>query len=187
MPDQAPDTHRLIAAHRTLVRGSAFLAHSLRARACENGEGGGTIAGPGGAKVVGNGLRELDRFLSLMIDEAACIVAPAGFDKAAFARRRNVADKIRRFHILAGIDPADDARLRAIGRVRDCLHHCRGIVHDAGLHDDLRIAGGGVAERPTADARLAVSFDALSRICGFYAAAGAGLVAACAAPERPRH
>lgn len=178
-------SERLASAHDTLLRGSGFLASSLRARAQGNRGGGGSIAGPVGAKVVGNGLRELDRFLSLLIDEAAGAIAPDGFDKAAFARRRNVADKMRRFHVMAGSADGDCERLRAIGRVRECLHHCRGVVHKAGLRDDLRMAARGRRRvRPDNEPeRLTVSFDQLLGICLFYAEAAERLVAACSAPR----
>jgi len=169
---------RLGRAYGTLARGSAFLAASLRARAGTGQDG---LPGASGAKVVGNGLRELDRFLSLLLDEAAGTVCSPGFDQRDFARQNNVANKIGTFYGLAGLDRPDVRRLRAIGRVRVCLHHCRGVVHDFALWDDLSTAAGDLPGRPRLDPpeRLAVTFEDLARICEFYAQSGAGLIAVC--------
>jgi hypothetical protein len=174
---------RLNRAYTTLVRGSDFLSRSLQARA-EIGQD--SLAGAGGAKVVGNGLRELDRFLSLLLDEAAAAICPADFDGAGFVRSHNVANKIDAFYDLAGAGSSDTDRLRAIGRVRACLHHCRGIVHDPSLWRDLRVAAGDGPRDglPKPADRLTVTFDELGRICGFYARSGAGLMAACHAIAR---
>jgi hypothetical protein len=167
-------------AYSTLARGSGFLAQSLRVRAKPGAAG---LTGAGGAKVVGNGLRELDRFLNLLLDEAAVTILPPDFDHVAFARRHNVASKIGDLYGLAGLAAPDAGRLRAIGRVRACLHHCRGVVHDPLLWDDLGIAAGKGSESRRHDPaeRLAVSFGELGRICAFYAQSGDGLVAACRA------
>jgi hypothetical protein len=148
-----------------------FLPASLQARARGGKAGNDWLPDAGGARVIGNGLRELDRFLCLLLDEAMRGVAPLCFDHRGYARRTNAAAKLRDFHKLAGIAAADEQRLRAIGRVRDCLHHCRGIVHDPALYGDLGRAaraapnGGGP--------RLQIAFDDLAGICNFYAECGA--------------
>lgn len=106
-------------AYATLLRGSRFLSLGL-------GGPGATlrpIEGRYRAKVIGNGLRELDRFLNLLIGEAAhCrgIALPGD--------ERNTANKLARLrHALRVPDP-DHARLVALGRSRDCLFHCSGTV-----------------------------------------------------------
>jgi hypothetical protein len=167
---------RLATAYATLERGTAFLARSLEGRADVGTQ---ALTGPGGAKVVGNGLRELDRFLSLLLDAAADGIDAADLDRSAFARQNNVANKIDLFYRLAGGTPPDVRRLRAIGRVRACLHHCRGIVHDSRLWEDLRLATGSDPSMDLAKAaeRLNISFVELSEICRFYAQCGDDLIA----------
>jgi hypothetical protein len=177
----APATARIAAAYGTLERGSAFLARSLQARARA---GQAAMSGAGGAKVVGNGLRELDRFLGLLLDAAADAVSNPEFDRQGFSRLSNVANKLDAFYRLAGLTgmaARDAERLRAIGRVRSCLHHCRGVVHDPSVWDDLRVATDirSCAEYSKTPDRLTVSFAELAQICRFYAQVGSGLVATC--------
>lgn len=174
----------LESAYRTLIRGSAFLAASLQARATGGRGGGDVLPDARGAKVVGNGLRELDRFLCLLLDEAVQRVAPPTFDHLAYARRNNVARKARDFHGVAGLAHADEARLRAIGRVRACLHHCRGIVHNPALFGDVRIAAASCGGEDRRGRRLELTFDDLARICRFYAEFAAVLMAVCSADRR---
>jgi hypothetical protein len=175
---RAPPSARLGPAYATLERGSLFLAGSLQARA-QAGEQ--SLRGPGGAKVVGNGLRELDRFLSLLLDAAADGILASEFDRSSYARQSNVANKLDLFYRLLGETPPDGRQLRAIGRVRACLHHCRGVVHDPTLWADLRLATGQMmhVEQAGPAERLSVSFVELAQICRFYGRAGADLMAAC--------
>jgi hypothetical protein len=169
----------LAAAYRTLIRACTFLAESLQARALHGRDGSDVLRGAGGARVVGNGLRELDRFLCLLLDEAVARVAPPGFDRRAYQRRRNAAIKLREFHRLTGSDSLDGARLRAIGRLRACLHHVSGIVHDPGLYRDVRIAAGTSGDAAPSALRLPITFDDLAAICRFYAALAGTIIAAC--------
>ena len=171
------DCAALEAAYGTLMRATVFLSSSLRVRSTGGRGGGDDLPHAGGAKVVGNGLRELDRFLCLLLDEAVGGISPPTFDRAAFGRQRNAANKLRAFHRIAGLDAPDGERLRAIGRVRDCLHHCRGIVHDEAVHADLHFASATPASDRMSDTpRLSISFDALARICQFYGETGTGLM-----------
>lgn len=128
------------------------------------------IAGTGRAKVIGNGLRELDRFLNLLIDEIAALhVLPPAFDPPQFARRRNTPAKLRALRSALALPDPDHARLRAIGRTRDCLFHCGGIVRRVG------ITAEGI-ELPLG-ARLAMHPPELAGICRLYARLGVELAA----------
>jgi hypothetical protein len=180
----AATDERLATAHRTLIRGGAFLAESLQARAVGGRSGGDALSGPGGAKIVGNGLREMDRFLCLLLDEAARQVAPPDFDHADYSRRNNAAAKLRVFYALSGHTASGEDQLRAIGRVRACLHHCRGIVHDPAVHADLAAASSSVRPRNIEGSRLVISFDDLAAICNFYIECAAVLMRVCRADPR---
>jgi hypothetical protein len=136
----SPDWGALVHAHATLERGAMFLGHGL-------GPEGGTPRAIGGryrAKVIGNGLRELDGFLLHLIG------ALAGVRGIALpVRERNTANRIARLRQALGVADPDRARLLALGRTRDCLFHCGGLVRRG---DDRRAAaltvgwhGGGTA------------------------------------------
>ncbi len=131
------------------------------------------IAEAGRAKAIGNGLRELDRFLSLLIDEVAAVVAPAGLDRAAFARQRNTANKLRTIRAAMALPSPDHDRLRTIGRTRDGLFHCAAMVRQGDATPCPRRRAH--AERLTPDAA------ALVRLCAAYDRIAAELMAACAA------
>lgn len=174
-PDLAGNLAGLRAASATLGRATAFLGGGL----CTGKESPAlplAIAGPYRAKVIGNGLRELDRFLNLLADQVARLTAPADFDLAAFARQRNTANKLRT--IGATASHADRrARLRAIGRSRDCLFHCGGIVRRGDGRHDRRMTAGWPATGDASDApplrlplgeKLLVSAIDLQRVCQFY-------------------
>ena len=125
----APEPMRLSAA--TIMRATAFL-------------GAGRIEAPA-ATVLANSLRELDRFLSLLLDDVAASALPAGYDRAAFARQSNTPNKLARVHDALGVASPDQARLRAIGRSRERLFHAaraaRAATHLPGeqhLAEDLR-------------------------------------------------
>lgn len=111
-------------ASSTLFRGAAFLGACLRTPVAHDVESGSpAIAGRYRAKVIGNGLRELDRFLNLLIDAASTAeglpVRPG---------QRNTANKLSAYRAAKSLPNHDDARLRALGRSRDCLFHCGGRV-----------------------------------------------------------
>lgn len=153
----------------TLTRAARFLgaglatvgeradAHSPRA-----------IEGACRAKVIGNSLRELDRFLNLLIDEKAALLAPEGFDHAGFARRRNAASKLRDLHAMMPRPVPQNPRailihdhLRRIGRWRDCMFHCGGVVRRRyrRIEDQGAVAIGD---------RLVLTPNDLTDICLFY-------------------
>jgi hypothetical protein len=78
--------------------------------------------------VIGNSLRELDRFLNLLADEVARTLAQSRDDLHAIRREHNTANKIRALRDRRGLGSPDHARLRALGRSRDCMFHCDGLV-----------------------------------------------------------
>ena len=82
-------------------------------------------------KVLGNGLRELDRFLSVLIDEVAATIDVDEELLVLLRTRRNTANKLRTLRATLGYASPDHSRLRALGRSRDCLFHCGGLVRRA--------------------------------------------------------
>jgi hypothetical protein len=165
-------TEEMRHASSTLFRGATFLGACLRAPAAHEVESGSpAIAGCYRAKVIGNGLRELDRFLNLLIDAASTAeglpVRPG---------QRNTANKLSAYRAAKSLPNHDEARLRALGRSRDCLFHCGGRVR----RGDRRGAGAMTVGWPTragCDApldRVMVGQDlnvtrgALDDVCLFY-------------------
>lgn len=152
-------------AHDTLVAGCRFLG-SGRA-----GTDGGRPDGRLRARVIGNGLRELDRFLNLLIGEVALRLAvPMPTDE------HHTANRLRRLRHALGLADPDHARLMAIGRSRACLFHCWGMVRRADQPGDTGMTSGWWADDgmvralrivPLGD-RLAVSGTDLAEICRFY-------------------
>lgn len=129
------------------------------------------------ARLLGNRLRELDRFLSVLIDETLCVTTGGGGDRAAARDVRNTARKLRQLDIMAG---PDDARLRAIGRIAAVFRHCDGLIHNVSIHDDMRLADGlqplaaSMGERGT---RLHMAPMTIVAICDFYREIGGRLLA----------
>ncbi|NYT42825.1 hypothetical protein HZY97_18775 [Sphingomonas sp. R-74633] len=154
----------LIRAYATLQRGSRFLGIGLGGP----GEAPRAIAGRYRAKVIGNGLRELDRFLNLLVGEAArCrgIALPEG--------ERNTANKLARLRRALSVPDPDHDRLAALGRSRDCLFYCAGtVLRGDGAGDDAMTIGwrtpGGRLKRVAVGAELAVSVTDLSEVCRYY-------------------
>lgn len=93
-------------------------------------------------RMLGNSLRELDRFLSICTDEATRHLDSAALCDPAFARLRNTPRKLCLVEARIGARTSRHVRLRAIGRVRACLHHCSGRIHDAAIHGDVALAHG---------------------------------------------
>ena len=156
----------------TLARATAFL-----------GAGHG---GPFGARTFANGLRELDRFLSVLIDEVAGSVQPAGVDPTSLIRLRNTPNKLRTVRASLGLASPDHERLRALGRSRDRLFHASapahgidtrlvpGWLHAAGLGDERRAHLPGAGPQTLA--------ADLRQICRLYDRLAAELLAACEPP-----
>ncbi|MGK6356218.1 hypothetical protein ACMGDH_13460 [Sphingomonas sp. DT-207] len=173
----------LTRAHATLDRGARFLSAGLRP---QQDAAPAAIAGRYRAKVIGNGLRELDRFLNLLLDEASLRI---GFP--ARPGQRNTANKLRQFRIATGVDREGDLeRLHALGRSRDCLFYSGGIVTRGDFRSGPSMTAGwsgpdlakglrrfGVGEE------LEVTAADLAGICAFYEALAAEVVAGSAMPR----
>ncbi|HEX7851968.1 MAG TPA: hypothetical protein VF485_19705 [Sphingomonas sp.] len=165
-------TEEMRHASSTLFRGAAFLGACLRAPTAHDVESlSPAIVGRYRAKVIGNGLRELDRFLNLLIDAAS--------DAEGLPVRpgqRNTANKLAAYRAAMALPNDDDRRLRALGRSRDCLFHCAGRVRRGDRRDDMTMTVGW-PERPSGDMpldrvtigqELTVTRGDLDDVCRFY-------------------
>jgi len=170
----------LARAHATLERGAQFLGRGLDSGAAR------TIVGPYRAKVIGNGLRELDRFLQLLV---LAIAKTRGI--ALPEQERHTANLVARLRQALGTADPDRARLLALGRTRDCLFHCGGLVRrgdargGAVMTIGWHAAGaGGSLLRVAVGERLDPSARELLDICLYYRALAARLLseAGLAAP-----
>ncbi len=136
-------------------------------------------------RMIGNRLRELDRFLSVLIEDVAAGSAPPEHDRKGFARLRNTPMKLRVVEDMFATGADDDARLRAIGRIAACLHHCKGQIHTASIHDDVLIARGSEKGPATPQkSRLLVDPQTLLAICSFYRGIGDRLLTLAHKPDR---
>jgi len=175
-------------AFATLDRGARFLgAGGGQAPIAMRSRYSVPVTGPYHAKVIGNGLRELDRFLNLLIDEAAHALG-----RPAFPGQRNTANKLNGLYASFGLAPRDDARMRALGRSRECLFHCDGRVLRGDLRDGVRLTLGW-PEVPGTDSPLrcvaigetmVVAREDLADIAAFYRRLGSELCAVAIAGER---
>ncbi|HWW66307.1 MAG TPA: hypothetical protein VNZ43_16250 [Sphingomonadaceae bacterium] len=173
---QAGDGTELARAHATLARGVDFFILYADHRM------GGGVGTPPHARVLGNRLRELDRFLNILADEAALCLGQRQSEVRAFTRLRNTPNKLRLVRAMMGIDGAEHARHRAIGRISACLHHCGGRIHAISLLDDIVAAAGApesedrCASLPPDRAVLRIAPWILVSIAEFYREIGDQLV-----------
>jgi hypothetical protein len=180
---QGPDQFGLQHARATFSRATLFLGNGLSTA------GAGPITGPLRNKVIGNSLRELDRFLNLLIDQIAAMVLPeeAG---PGFERQRNTANKYRTLRAALVLPSPDHDRLRAIGRSRDCLFHCGGIVRRGDRRGDTAMTAGWARAdsrrggRVSIGDRLIIDAADLTALCRFYDALAGDLLTALAAHRR---
>lgn len=172
-------------AYATLLRGADFLANGLRTPSANSLKTASSpIHGRCRARVIGNALRELDRFLNLIADEAAHFTGspPA-------PGQRNTANKLRDAAMLR-LSCRDYARLRALGRSRECLFHCNGqVTHGDVRGDPIMTAGWPESDHLDAPLRrvsvgdeLVVTANDLAEICGFYRLLATRLVEAVSRP-----
>jgi hypothetical protein len=165
-------TEEMRHASSTLFRGAAFLGACLRAPIVDDAESGSpAIAGCYRAKVIGNGLRELDRFLNLLIDAVSSAeglpVRPG---------QHNTANKLSAYRATKSLPNHDEDRLRALGRSRDCLFHCGGRVRRGDCRDAVamtvgwpgRAANDAPLDRVMVGQDLTVTRGDLDDVCLFY-------------------
>jgi len=99
-------------------------------------------------RVIGNSLRELDRFLNMLIDETLLACA-----RPAASTIRNTANKLT---TMRGHEPApmrDHARLMALGRSRTCLLYTSGYVSRGDRSGDALLTIGWWQESADPEAR----------------------------------
>lgn len=165
-------TEEMRHASSTLFRGAAFLGACLRAPIAHDIESGSpAIPGRYRAKVIGNGLRELDRFLNLLIDAASTAEG-----LPVHPGQRNTANKLSDYRAAKSLPNRDGDRLRARGRSRDCLFHCGGRVRRGDRRGAMamtvgwpaRTGGDAPLDRVTIGQELTVTRGDLDDVCLFY-------------------
>lgn len=172
-------------AYLTLLRASDFVAAGLRSPVIRR-RARGVTSGDGRyrTRLIGNALRELDRFLNLLADETSRLlglrVSPG---------QRNTANKLRDINALC-LCHADHSRLRALGRAREILFRRDGRL---GRHDRLQIWIAAAAW-PDNDVRrvslgpiirLAVTDDDLACIGALYRRLAKALAGLAGSPPAP--
>lgn len=176
-------------AHATLADGCAFL---MRPRA----PGRAGLCHPASPALTslrraGNCLKELDRFLTLLLDACARASAMAPRDLAAFERWSNTAGKLRRISGPSAQSGAETQRLQAIDRLRRVA--CGDVCGRprAMLIKDLAIATAGAARMPHAhpnpghEPAESLSDSVLGVIAHFYLEIGNRLLLACIDSAQP--
>lgn len=174
------DRAALLRAHHTLMAGCAFVI-------AQAGQGG-AIEGKDlvHARLTGNRLHELDRFLSVLIDEVALLRGKTSGDPQ-FAKMRNTPNKLRRLGPVLSLRGDVPQRLSAIGRICAYLRHCGKDVSRVAWTGDMAIARGDRDHAIDAfdhagESRIEAS--TLVAIAGVYRMVGDALLAAVAI-ERP--
>jgi hypothetical protein len=134
----------------------------------------GSIDGPHRSRVIGNGLRELDRFLNVLLDEVAAATGWVRADLQRLGRQRNTANKLGAVYGATTLPPDLLPRLRALARNRDCLFYNDGWVR----RGDTRAASAMTTGWPAPSGedglaialgeRLFVCEDTLAWICDLY-------------------
>lgn len=127
-----------VRAHATLIAGCDFISRHKVTPAVRN-----PWADKVHNRMVANRLRELDRFLSVLLEEVAAALGGLSHDAKRFARTGSTARKLRMVEGMAGKPSGHDARLRAIGRVAARLRRGDGQMVTASHSSDVLLAGGG--------------------------------------------
>ena len=129
------------------------------------------------ARVTANALRELDRFLNLLVDATA--------HRAGVATRldqRHTPNKLAALRRSLGMADQDHDQLLSVGRVRDCLFHCAGLVRRADHRHGQQLTLAWRRSDPHATAtvalggRLALTARDLLAICRLYRRVGTALL-----------
>lgn len=117
------------------------------------------------SKWIGNGLRELDRFLHHLLDAVA-----HAHGLGAAPGQQNSANKLRALHAALGRGGDDYARLLALGSTRACLFHCDGILRSRAMAAACWIGLGrpGTAPAPETGTMLVILPSDLQCVGHFY-------------------
>ena len=162
---------RIAHARHTLLRGADFLGSGLRFPAPADAGSVREIDSRCRARVIGNGLRELDRFLNILLDETM-----TSHGLKARPDQRNTANKWSHFNNWRGAPPSHERRLRALGPSRNCLFYCAGRIN-RGDSCMTPIFTAGWPASPQCEStlrrfrvgeRLEISATNLAETCAFY-------------------
>jgi hypothetical protein len=112
----------------------------------------------------------------VLIDEIAAEVDIDDDALALLRTRRNTANKLRMLLAALGLASPDHRRLRALGRSRDCLFHCGGMVRRADSRAGSMMTTGWSARSATdaglmafpLGSRLRIDRTDIEDICRFY-------------------
>jgi len=131
----------LARAHATLATGCAFVErHPFPPR----------FPGPWAHgvhnRMTANHLRELDRFLCVLLEEAASLLGGPGHDAPRFARMRRTSDKLRAVERAVGLPGGHGGRLAAIRRIAARLRRSS----PASQAEDILLACGAPLDLPSA-------------------------------------
>lgn len=173
-PKPGPRYERLWRAYATLSAGCTFVATEARQDDMTR------EAASGRLRMMGNRLHELDRFLSVLIDEAAALGKEPRLGDRFFTTMHNTPEKLRRLGDGgAGMEDLR-LRLRAIGKICAYLRHCGDDIHREDLAGHLLAAEGRAGEGvPTEDPQndLPEAPAFMASVGLFYRSVGDALVA----------
>jgi hypothetical protein len=143
--------------------------------------------------MIGNGMRELDRFLSLLLDAIATLRVRDFAETVRFDTIRNTANKFDLLSLRLAWPLPDRPRLLALGRCRDCLLFTAGLVRRADVRGSASMTLGWPGARDHADAATSLPLGVTLRltaadiasVCRFYEQVADDLVRR-AAPQPAR-
>ena len=141
----------LAAAVETMMRGAAFLYERAVALDAD-----GVSSERHRATVLGNSLRELDRFLDILLDEVAAASGMSGQALRTFHRRRSVTAKLAAEPGLFGHRINDRIRLRALAAQQAIL--LNGAIKSGPRRNAMLIAGPAGPILPPVDLREVSAF-----------------------------
>jgi hypothetical protein len=153
-------------AHATLVAGCGFLSR----HAPEAAVSGSPWAHKVHDRVTANHLRELDRFLSVLLEEIARTIGGPEHDADRFERANSTARMLRIVERITGTPSDAHLRLRAIGRIAQRLRRDQRPAKAHLLASDMLLASGGAPSGTGGQAGggLRLSREAVQSISIFY-------------------
>src|SRR5690606_2648096 len=92
-------------------------------------------------RVIANRLRELDRFLSVLLDEIAVRLEGPAHDGERFARTSNTSKKLQIVESMTGAPSGDDVRLRVFGGIVASMRRGRDMSAARRSGDPLAVTG----------------------------------------------